>query len=106
MRSWESRDGTCLMETRIFMEGGSAGESLEDQAAVGAAESEGIRQRVVDFHGTGFVRDVVQVAPAAGSIQVHGGRADLIARRQHGDACFETTRAAEQMAGHGFGGAD
>ena len=34
-----------------------------------------------------------------------GGR-DLIAQRQHGDAGLQAARAAEQMAGHGLGGAD
>ena len=34
------------------------------------------------------------------------GRQDLIAQGEDGDAGFQAAGAAEQMAGHGFGGAD
>src|ERR1700693_571954 len=37
-------------------------EALEDQAAVGAAEAEGVGERVPDRRGTGFVGHVVEVA--------------------------------------------
>ena len=76
MRNWESRAGTCLMATTIFMMSPCVQRdgtpallliALENQAAVGAAEPEGVRQRVVDLHRTRVVRDVIQIARRVGT---------------------------------------
>ena len=52
------------------------------------------------------MRHIVQVALGVGNVQIDGGRRDLIAQGQHRDSGLQAARAAQQMAGHGFGGAD
>ncbi len=39
---------------------------LENQAAVGAAEAEGVRERIVDLHRARVVRHVIQIAVRIG----------------------------------------
>src|SRR6266851_1474465 len=41
---------------------GLFGPAFEDEGAVGAAEAEGVRERVVDLYRLGFVGDVVEAA--------------------------------------------
>ena len=67
----ESRTGTCLSATMIFMWGRELRAcaaisvvALENQAAVGAAEAERVRQRVVDLHGPRVIGNVVEIALA------------------------------------------
>lgn len=79
--------------------------AVHDQAGVDAAEAEGIRQGDVEFMRDGFVGHVVQAALGVGVFEVDCRWDLLIDERQHGDAGFKAARAAEQMAGHGFGGA-
>src|SRR5580698_5866859 len=98
MRSWESRDGTCLMETRIFMKRPSAGEPLEDQASVGAAEPEGIRERILYLHGARVVRHIVEIALGVGRVEIHCGWRDLIAQRQHRDAGLQPSSPTQKVA--------
>src|SRR5580704_9903981 len=85
---------------------GLFGPALEDKGAVGAAEAEGVGERVVDLRGLGLVGHVVEPALGVELDDVHGRGNDLVLQGHDGDASFETTRAAEEMAGHGFGGTD
>src|SRR6266850_2994510 len=80
--------------------------ALEEQRSVGTAEAKRIAERI--FHG-GFarvVRNVIQVALWILLVEVDGRGQALIAQRQNGDACFQSTRAAEQVPRHGLGRAD
>ena len=54
-----------------------------------------------------MVGDEVHV-PGAGVLifEIDGGRKNLVAEGEHGDAGFEASGAAQQMAGHRFGGTD
>src|ERR1700733_15037777 len=102
----ESRTGTCLIATNIFTAGSSFSEFLENQAAVGAATPERIRQHVFDGYGTRMIRHVIQVALRIGGFVIDRRRSDLIANRQHADPRLDSARATEKMAGHGFSGTD
>ena len=82
----------------------SAGVTLENETAVGAAKAERVGKRVIDAHGTGVVGHIVEIALRIGNLVVDGGRGDLIADREHSDAGFEAASAAEQMTGHRLGG--
>ncbi len=77
-----------------------------DERGVDAAEAERIRQADVERVGNGFVGHVVQSALGVGIFEIHGGREMLIDQREHGDACFEAARAAEQVPGHRLRAAD
>ena len=85
---------------------GLFGPAAEDEGAVGAAEAEGVGEGVVDLGGLGRVGDVVEAALGVELDDVHGGRSDLVEHGHDGDAGFEAAGAAEQVAGHGLGGAD
>ncbi len=80
--------------------------AFEDQRAVGAAEAEGVREGVVDPGWLRLVGDVVQAALRIELDDVHRGRGDLVLHGQDGDAGFQAAGAAEEVAGHGLGGAD
>ena len=80
--------------------------AFENERAVGPSEAEGIGQRVVDSHGARLVGNIVQVTLGIGCLVIDGGRGHLIAYGQHRDAGLEAARAAQQMPGHGLGGAD
>src|SRR5258705_7533694 len=85
---------------------GLFGPAFEDEGAVGAAEAEGVRECVVDLYRLGLVGDVVETALRVELYDVHGGGRGLLEHRHDGDAGFETAGAAEEVAGHGLGGAD
>src|SRR5271170_6853831 len=80
--------------------------ALEEQGGVGAAEAEGIRERVGNFRFARVIGNVIEVALRVGFFVIYGGRHDLVAKSQHADAGFEASGAAEQMTGHGFRRAD
>ena len=80
--------------------------ALEEQRGIGAAEAEGIRERVFDVGLARVVGHVIEIASRVGMLVVDGRRQNLVAQGQHADAGFEAAGAAEQMAGHGLGGAD
>src|SRR5580704_15307651 len=80
--------------------------AFEDQGGVGAAEAEGIGEGVGDFGFTGDIGNVVEVAGRVGLFVIGGGRHDLVTECEDADAGFEAAGAAEQVAGHGFRGAD
>src|SRR5712691_13315569 len=109
--------GTCLMHTIIFTrffpsletkprrtQKGMllAGPTLENQRGVGAAKTKGIRERVLDRSLARVIRDIIQIAFRVGSLQIDGGRQNLVAQREHADAPFESAGAAQQVAGHGL----
>ena len=104
--------GTCLMQTTIFtclrslQRDQRRVPALEEQRGVGAAETERIRERVLDLGFARVVRNVIEIALRIGSFLVDRRRQNLIAQRQHADARLEAARAAEQMPGHGLGRAD
>jgi len=85
---------------------GLFGPAFEDEGAVGAAEAEGVRECVVDLSGLGLVGHVVEAALRIELDDVHCGRCDLVLHGEDGDAGFKAASAAEEVAGHGFGGAD
>src|SRR5689334_23220308 len=76
----------------------SFGIPFKNQGSVGAAEAERVGKGVFDLHGAGDVGDVVQVAIGIGILVIDGRGRDLVADGHHGDAGFETTGAAEEVA--------
>src|SRR5262249_53389350 len=115
MRNCESRAGTCLIATAIFIAKylspqrhrdaeetqrrtknfrfspfslrlcvsavRSLSIPLKDQATVGAAESETVRQGILDRHGPRMIGNVVEIAGRIGVLVVDGGRSELVADR-------------------------
>ena len=53
-----------------------------------------------------LVGHVIEIASRVGMLVIDGRRQNLIAQGEHADARFEAAGAAQQMAGHGLGGAD
>src|SRR5262249_34613407 len=80
--------------------------AAEDERAVGAAKAEGIGERNVHRRLARHVGNIVQVAFRVWVFQIDGGRKDLVAQGQDGNAGFQAARAAQQMSGHGLGGAN
>lgn len=56
--------------------------------------------------GARFVGHVVQVAFGVGVLQINGGREYLTVDGQRCKDCFDGTRGAQEMSGHGLSGAD
>src|ERR1035441_2259820 len=101
----ESRAGTCLTATRIFIKlfdrhpvgqtiafcGLSClaaclfGVTPENQAAVGAAKAETVRQRIVDLQGARLVGNVIQIAVRIRTIVIDRCRRHLIADGKYRD---------------------
>src|SRR6266581_1870883 len=129
MASGASFAGTCLMHTMMFTRmlpfgicQNRAQEKPRERAAksnlllsrpapenergVGAAKSKGIRKRVFDRCLASMIRYVIQIAFGIGILEVNRGRERLVAQCQNADSGFQATRAAQQMAGHGFRRAD
>src|SRR5262249_751436 len=79
---------------------------LEQQAAVRPAEPEGIGKHVLKLGFARLVGNVIEVAFGIGIFEVCGRRNHLIAQREHANAGFQAAGAAQQMTGHGLGGAD
>src|SRR5262249_23438236 len=121
--------GTCLIQTMIFTGvpcdfktpagnpaflGTSrryknlllARPALENERGVRSAEAERVPERVVHIRFARDVGHVVQIALRIGMKLIYGRRQDLVAQSQRADACLQTARAAKQVAGHGFRGAD
>src|SRR5258708_5414979 len=73
--------------------------SLEQERRVGAAEAEGIRQRVLDGHRPRLVGHVVEVALLVRLIEVDRGGCDLMVHCEHRDPGLQPTRGAQQLLG-------
>src|SRR6266404_1189660 len=95
----DKRPKTYLVETKTEL---LAGPALENQRRVGAAKSEGVRERVFDGSFARFVGDVVQIASRVRRFLVNGRRQDLIAQGQHADPRLQAARSPQQMPGHRF----
>jgi len=54
----------------------------------------------------GLVGHVVQAALGVDIVQIHSRRKLLVDERQHGDACLQASRAAQQMPSHRLGARD
>src|SRR5215469_10519908 len=80
--------------------------SLENEAPVGAAESEAVGERIVDAHGARTVGNIIEIAQRIRVVEVDGRGSDLIANGQHSDARLEATGAPQQVTGHGLRGTD
>jgi hypothetical protein len=78
----------------------------EDEGGVGSAEAEGVGHGVAHGGGFGLVFDEAEGADIVEVGDVGGGWGDLIAEGEDDDASFEAACTAEEVAGHGFGGAD
>src|SRR5579884_780145 len=78
----------------------------ENKRAIGAAETERIGQRNMDLCLLRLVGNVVQPAFRIGVFEVDGWRSNLFQQGLDGNACFQSASSAEQVPGHGFGGAD
>ena len=79
--------------------------ALQEQRGVRSAEPKRIREDVLDLRFARLIGDIVQVAIRVGVLVIDGWRQHLIAQGERGKACFQTTRPAQQMSGHGFRGA-
>src|SRR6266852_9944624 len=72
--------------------------------AVGPAKPERVGHRVVERCLPRVVGDEVHVARAGVLVfEIDGGRKDLVAQGEHGDAGFEASGTAQQMSSHGLG---
>src|ERR1022692_1374406 len=80
------------------------GIALENQATVGPAKAETVRQRMVDLHGTRLVGNVIQVAVRIRTIVIDRRRRHLIADGEYRDAGLDSAGAAQQVPGHRLGG--
>src|SRR5208283_1842071 len=80
--------------------------AAEEQRTVGAPEAERVRHGIFEFGFAGMVGDEVHAGGfGVLALEVDGGRQNLIAQGEDGDAGFEAAGAPEEVAGHGFGGA-
>src|SRR5215470_15020949 len=82
------------------------GPALENQGGVGAAETERVGEGVLDSGFAGVIGNVVEIALGIRGFLIDGGRKNLVAQGEDANAGFEASGAAEEMAGHRFGGAD
>jgi len=78
----------------------------ENQAAVGAAKTEVIFQRVFNVDVSCGVGTIIQIAFWILVVQVDGGRHFLFVQGQDGENTLNTTRATQQVPCHGLRGAD
>src|SRR6516225_6111306 len=76
----------------------------EDQARIGAAEAERIRQRRPHLAMLRLLRHQVYVAAFGWIVEVEGGRNHLIADRQDREDRLDRTRSTQQMTDRRFGG--
>src|SRR5215472_18663200 len=76
----------------------------EDQARIGAAEAERIRQRRPHLAMLRLLRHQVYVAAFGRIVEVEGGRNHLIADRQDREDRLDRTRSTQQMTDGRFGG--
>src|SRR5437667_3121541 len=79
---------------------------LEQQGRVRAAEAERVGQGIFDAGLASLVRDVVQITLGVRVFVIDSRRQDLVAEGKDREASLKPARAAEQMPGHGLGGAD
>src|SRR5580704_11373449 len=97
MRSCESRTGTCLMATIIFINCWLPillAITLKNEAGVGSAEPKRIGECVIDLHRARMIRYIVQIALRIGVVQVNGRWRNLVAYRKNRDAGLQPTRTA------------
>ena len=78
----------------------------ENQAAVGATETEVIFQRVFNVDVACGVGTIIQIAFWILVVQVDGGGHFLMVQGQDCENTFNATRTTQQVPGHGLGGAD
>src|SRR3954471_6622208 len=95
----------CRAERRIEKKSLSS-PALEEQGAVRPAETERVAERVFHTRFAGVVGDAIEIALRVLIIEVDGRGQALVAQREHRDAGFESTGAAEQVTSHGLGRAD
>ena len=69
-------------------------------------EAEGIAQDGVHPGFTGLIGHAVQVAFRILVVHVDGGRDDVVLHGHQAGGQFHASRGAQEVAGHGFGGAD
>src|SRR5712664_1942336 len=99
MDSGASFAGTCLTQTIMFtgfsyllrllkgrcrLPGDNrllAGPAFENQRGVGAAKSEGVRERVFYRRLARFVGNIVEIASRVGGLLIDGRRQNLVAQR-------------------------
>src|SRR4029077_12614840 len=100
MRIRVSVSGTYAMQTREFMR--RSVHPLQDEAAVGAAEAEGVREHVLDLLLARRIRHVVEVALGVGIRVVDRRWKHAVVHGERADAGLEAAGRAEQVAGHGL----
>ena len=77
-----------------------------DDAGIGAAEREVVRDRDGDRHRPRLVGDVVQIAFGIALAVVRGRRRDLVRDRLDGDDVLDRARCAQQVTDHRLRAAD
>src|ERR1700756_2250690 len=82
------------------------GPALENQGGVGAAKTERIRESVIHGGLARNVGNVVEITVRIRLFLIDRRRQGLIAQRKNTNAAFKAACAAEEMTGHGLGGAD
>src|SRR5439155_15051705 len=98
--------GLCGFSAASAWKSSSTFITAEKQRAVGAAEPEGVRERVPDVGLAGDVGHDVQVALRIRVLVVDGRGKHLGLEDESGDARLQAARGPEQVARHRLGRAD
>ena len=69
--------------------------AAEEEGAVGSAKTEGIRHGIFHVNLAGLVGNVIQIALGVGIFEIDGGRQQLIAESEDGDASFQASSTAQ-----------
>ena len=93
VRTDEARRMSCKGARR----NGVRSKAGKDQGAVGAAESERVRQGGTDLHPARGVGHVVQVALRIGIIEIDRGRGNLVADRKRAGDRLDSAGGTEQV---------
>src|SRR5215831_3753747 len=101
MRSFDRKAAAWRM-THALRRASLSGPAPENECGVGTAKSKGIRERIFNRRFASVIGHVIKIALGIGLLEVNGGRQCLVAQRQHANAGLQSTRAAKQVAGHGF----
>src|SRR5262245_28621795 len=95
-----SVSGTYAMQTNEFIDSSRSVHPLQDQAAVGAAEAEGVREHVVEPGLARRVGHVVEIALGIRVLVVDRRRNDAVVDGERADRRLEAPGGAEQVARH------
>src|SRR3954467_12150831 len=80
--------------------------TLEHEAAVRASKAEAVRSGILDRHGPGLIRYVIEIAVGVLIFKIDGRRRTPVSQSKNGDSGLQATRTTQQMTGYRLGRAD